>query len=228
MDTTFELVRATRGLIQGRTENLKTIFDLSVHDIFFQLQFIMCDEKKINDELENFYLTFNHNAFMLETPDNIADVINQAVTRQTTDWMRINRQSMLQAERNGVYTAPVYSETYIAGSEIMDAEYTKTLASFMCTLPELYRQTALAFYYCNLPVDVLKEELLITEIALKNRITYIEKILNQQMHGYCKDRGYQMKPVNSQRIRTALYDLAKLYKYPYGEALYNNIRMKIH
>lgn len=228
MDTTYELVRATRGLMQGKSESLKTIFDLSINDVFFQLQFIMCDEKKINDELENFYLTLNHNAFMIDSADAIADVINQAVTRQTTDWIRINRQSMLQAERSGVYVAPVYSETYIAGSEMMDAEYTKTLASFICTLPEIYRQTALAFYYCNFSMETIRDELLITDIALNNRTTYIEKILGQQMHGYCKDRGYQMKPVSPQRIRTALYELAKLYKYPYGEALYNNIRMKIH
>jgi len=228
MDTTYELVRSARGLMQGRLENLKNIFDISIDDIFFQLQFVMCDEQKINDELENFYLTFNHNVFLLDSADSVAEVINQSVTRQTNDWMRINRQGMLQAERNGAYVPPVFSETYIPGMEIMDAEYTKTLASFICTLPELYRQTALAFYYCNLPVEVLRDELLITEIALKNRITYIEKTLSQQMHGYCKDRGYQMKPVNSQRMRTALYELAKLYKYPYGEALFNNIRTKIH
>ena len=223
MDTTFELVRAARGLNQGRPDSLRDIFYLSVDDVFFQIQFVLCDENKINGELEDFYVKVAKSGFMLDDPNNIAEFLNETALNRTGSWVRNNLYDQLQTEKRGGYQVPFFTEDFLSGDEIIDVEYTKAMGSFICTFPEIFRQTALAFYYANLPMDKITDALMIDSHTVKARTTYIEKILSQKMHGYCKERGYQSKSVNPQRIRTAMFELAKMYRYPYKDPLFANI-----
>lgn len=228
MDTTYELVRATRGLSQGRPNSLKEIFDISLNDIFFQIQFILCDQNKINDELEKFYIGVSKGRVLIGDPNNMAEWLNESAISVAMSIFRDKYSSQISTEKSGGYKAPLYSETYLTGPEIPDLEDLKTMGAFICTLPELHRLTAVAFYYDRLPMDKITEIFATDTATIKSRLTYIEKILTQKMHGYCEQRGYSTKSITPQRIRTALFELAKLYEYPFGDALFNNIVARIY
>ena len=227
MDTTFELVRATKGLFSGKRECFRDIYDMSLDDIYFQLQFVMCDEKIITKEIEKFFVSFSNGIFMIDSAEGIAEWLNISVLQRTADWLRESRREMLAAEMRGSYPVPSTVGSFLAGEELDDMEYTKALAGFLCNLPEIHRQTAVAFYYANLSQDAIIDTLMIDTVILKNRIAYIEKILSDNLREYCKERRCAMINVSSQRIRTALFELSKLYKYPYKDDLYANIDAQI-
>lgn len=223
MDTTFELVRATKSMFAGRRESFRDIYDIALDDIYFQLQFVMCDEQNITKEIEKFFVNFSKGIFMTDSAEGIAELLNISVMQKTDEWVREKRREMLVAEERGSYPVPNSASTFLTGETLDDMEYTKALAGFLCNLPEIHRQTAVAFYYDNLSQDAIVDSLMIDSVVLKNRIAYIEKVLSDNLREYCKERHCAMTNVNSQRIRTALFELSKLYKYPYRDELYANI-----
>lgn len=227
MDTTFELVRATRGFLSGKREYFKDMYTLSLNDVYFQLQFVMCDEQHITEEIEKFFVKTYKSAFMVENAENIAEWLNISIHQTSSDWIRKNRADMLRNEAKGGYLPPQGHSEYLAGREIDEMEFNKVLVGYICNLPEIYRQTALAFYFDNLSEDAIVDAFMIDAITLKNRITFIEKSLAAEIHDYCKENKYMMVSVNSQKIRTALFELSKLYKYPYMEELFQNIAVKV-
>ena len=228
METTYELVRCARSLTQGRPGSLNEIFNLTLNDIFFQIQLILCDENKINDELERFYIGVSKGRALLDNPNNVAQWLNESAVAAIVNIFREKYVNQLTEEKLGAYKVPMYVETYLTGDEIPDVEFIKTLSAFICTLPELHRMTALAFYYDGLPMDKITELFERDSATIKARLTYIEKILGQKIHAYCEQRGYSAKSINPQKIRQALTDLAKLYSYPYGDILYNNVVARLN
>lgn len=226
MNTTYELIQAAKYFMQGHSDDFWRIYEMSVDDIYFQLHFIVCDDKQTAQLLEKIYIYFAQNAFLLDTPNEFGAWMNETVTQFTTDWLLKNRQEMLSAEMAGAYEVPAGIDPYLPGNEIDDLEYIRTLESFICNLPEIHRQTALAFYYDDLPMEKLKDILNMDASKIKTRTKYIEKVLNGQMQMYCKERGYSMKNVDSQKILRALAELSKLYRYQDAENTFNQIRIK--
>lgn len=226
LDTTFELVKSARYFMQGHSDDFWRIYEMSVDDMYYQLLFVVCDEVQTEQLLEKLYIYFVQNSFLLENPEDYASWMNETVSQFTADWLKENRQNMLMAEASGAYAVPVGANAYLPGNEIDDLEYIRTLENYICNLPEIHRQTALMFYFDNLPMEKMEEILQLSATEIRNRIGFIEKTLDQQMQAYCKDRGYSMKNVDAQKILRALSELAKLYRYMNAEATYNNIRIK--
>ena len=227
METTYELIKATKGLLQGRPEDLRRVYDLSLNDIFFQMQFVMCEEQKITDNLEKFYVDVNRSLAMIGSPENIANWLNELVHQNIATWIRYNRPEMLNSEERGIYVPPSRVESFVVGHEAEDIEYTRALEHFLCRLPEIHKQMAVAYYYDDMSMDKMEEIFMIDSKMINNRITYIEKSLAEMMGQFCKEHRYTTKNINSQRIRTALIELASLYKYPYEDALFENVKRKI-
>ena len=226
MNTTYELVKSAKYFIQGHTEDFGKIFELSLNDMYFQIHFIVCDDEQTIKMLEKYFVYVKQNAFLLDTPEEFASWLNENVTQFTADWLEENRRDMLFADKAGAYEVQSGADTYLPGNEIDDLEYICTLENYICNLPEIHRQTALAFYYDDLPMEKLEELLHMDAIRIKKRIEYIEKTLNQQMKQYCKERGYSMPKVDSQKILRALSELAKLYRYPDAMGLWQQINSR--
>ncbi len=227
METTYELIKAARGLSQGKFDNLRKLFDLSLDDIFFQMQFVMNEERKITDNLEDFYINLAGSAFVLGAPEGIAQWLNESAHSTITKWMNTSRREMLSAEERGMYdSSQMMFETFVPGREADEIEYTRAIEEAICKLPEIHRQTAIAFYYDDLPMESMEELFMVDSFVINKRITYIEKNLSQYMSSFCKEHRYQIKKVSSQRIRSALIELASMYKYPYADALFENVRVK--
>lgn len=227
MNTKYELISAAKYFMKGNTADFRKIYDIALDDMFFQMQFVICDDNTISKHLEDFFVYLAKSFFMLESANDVAEWINENVTQKTGEWIRKNRTDMLYAEENGAYSVPVISDTYISGADIPDAEYMYALETAICELPEIHRNTAIAFYYDNLSMGKLADLLFMDEKLLKNRIVYIEKTLMGSMQRYCKEHGYQMKPVTAQRILMALSEMQKMYRYPHPDALYEIIASRI-
>ena len=227
MDTIFELVRATRSLKQGRPGAFREVFNLTVCDVFYQLQFVLCDKEKINDELVKFYTKLSGSAYLLDSADHIAELVNDSVLRQSLDILSHNFSDQYDKEKRHEYNVGFYSEDVLSGPQISDTEYHMTLMNYICTLPEIFRHTALAYYYDNLPMEKLVDILNVDSETIRSRITYIEKTLAHQMHSYCKKKGYSKRVFNPQKIKVAMVGLYKLYKYPYPDELFANIQAKL-
>ncbi len=226
LNTKYELVSAARYYMKGNSADFQKIFALSLDDMYFQMQFIICDDELIRDALCDFYVYLSKSFFMLESADDIANWMNEIVIQKTGEWLRKNRMDMLGAEERGAYNVPVVSDIYLPGKDMPEAEYMLALETAICELPEIHRNTALAFYYDNMPVSHLAETLFLTENVVKTRVSYIEKELVGAMQRYCKEHGYQMKPVTSQKILMALGELQKMYHYPAPEELYEYIKSR--
>lgn len=226
MNTTYELVKSAKYFMQGHSDDFWRIYEMSIDDMYYQLLFIVCDDAQTDALLEKLYIYFAQNAFLLDDPNEFALWMNETVSQFTADWLAANRQDMLAAEQAGAYEIPVGADAYLPGNEIDDLEYIRTLENYICNLPEIHRQTALMFYFDDLPMEKLVDILHLNALTIKKRIGYIEKILNQQMRAYCKDRGYSMPYVDSQKILRALTELGKMYRHPEAEKIFNQIRIK--
>lgn len=226
MNTTYELLKSAKYFMQGHSDDFWRIYEMSVDDMYYQLLFIVCDDRQTDALLEKLYIYFVQNAFLLDDPNEFAVWMNETVSQFTADWLAANRQDMLAAEQAGAYEIPVGADAYLPGNEIDDLEYIRTLENYICNLPEIHRQTALMFYFDDLPMEKMVDILHLDTLTIKKRIGYIEKTLNQQMRMYCKDRGYSMPYVDSQKILRALAELGKMYRYPDAEKIFNQIRIK--
>lgn len=226
MNTTYELVKSAKYFMQGHSDDFWRIYEMSIDDMYYQIHFIVCDDQQTDALLEKLYIYFVQNAFLLDNPNEFASWMNETVSQFTADWLAVNRQDMLAAEDAGAYEIPIGADAYLPGNEIDDLEYIRTLENYICNLPEIHRQTALAFYFNNLPMEKLVDILHMDALKIKKRIGYIEKVLNQQMRMYCKDRGYSMPYVDSQKILRALAELGKMYRYPEAEKIFNQIRIR--
>ena len=226
MDTTYELVRAAKGLLKRGNESFRELYGLSVDDVYFQLQFVMADDENITQQIEDFYVELSKSIYLLEVPDRVAEWLNTQMLIFSARWLRKNRADLTRLEMSGAYDVKKVAEPYISGMEMEDMEYIRNLAGFLRNLPEIHRQTAIAFYYSNLSDETIKEYLFIDKPVLSKRTAYIEHKLNEEMRQVCLDRGFQMKTVTTQKIRTALFELSRAYKYPYKEELYSNISFK--
>lgn len=226
MNTTYELVKSAKYFMQGHSDDFWRIYEMSIDDMYYQLHFIVCDDQQTDALLEKLYIYFAQNAFLLDDSNEFASWMNETVSQFTADFLAANRQDMLAAEAAGAYEIINEPDAYLPGNEIDDLEYIRTLENYICNLPEIHRQTALAFYFDNLPMEKLVDILHLDALKIKKRIGYIEKTLNRQMRTYCKDRGYSMPYVDSQKILRGLSELGKLYRYPDAEKLFNQIRIK--
>ena len=77
-----------------------------------------------------------------------------------------------------------------------------------------------------MPMEKITEVLETTRFEISERINYIEKTLTDKLADYCKERAAAMPHVNAQRISKAMAEISKLYRYPYAEELFANIRIK--
>lgn len=212
--------------MQGHSDDFWRIYEMSIDDMYFQLLFIVCDDRQTDALLEKLYIYFAQNTFLLDNPNEYASWMNETVSQFTADFLAANRKEMLAAETAGAYEAPTGPDAYLPGNEIDDLEYIRTLENYICNLPEIHRQTALMFYFDDLPMEKMVDILQMDTLKIKKRIAFIEKTLNRQMREYCKDRGYSMPYVDSHKILRALAELGKLYRYPDAEKLFNQIRIK--
>lgn len=226
MNTTYELVKSAKYFMQGHSDDFWRIYEMSIDDMYFQLHFIVCDDRQTDALLEKLYIYFAQNTFLLDNPNDYALWMNETVSQFTADFLMANRREMLAAETAGAYEVPAGPDAYLPGNEIDDIEYIRTLENYICNLPEIHRQTALMFYFDNLTMEKMVDILQMDALKIKKRIAFIEKTLNRQMREYCKERGYSMPYVDSHKILRALAELGKLYRYSDAEKLFNQIRIK--
>lgn len=212
--------------MQGHSDDFWRIYEMSIDDMYFQLLFIVCDDRQTDALLEKLYIYFAQNTFLLDNPNDYALWMNETVSQFTADFLLANRKEMLAAETAGAYEVPTGPDAYLPGNEIDDIEYIRTLENYICNLPEIHRQTALMFYFDDLTMEKMVDILQMDALKIKKRIAFIEKTLNRQMREYCKERGYSMPYVDSQKILRALAELGKLYRYSDAEKLFNQIRIK--
>lgn len=221
MQTSYEFLKATKGVKSRNPESFKDFIGLSASDMFFQIKFVVCEDQDTNEELVGLYKYVKKNLFMLENVNEVADWINEIVVERNSAWILKNRRDQLDAEKRGVYTAPTVPDVFSRGIDMESTDYTKVLAGLICNLPEIYRSTALAFYYNNLSLTKMGDIMNVDAAMLKERVAYIEKLLNNQMKEYCKTNGFTFVAVDAQKIRTALIEIGKMYKYPYAVELHD-------
>ena len=226
MVTTYELQRRMKGFISGNVQDFLEIYRITVDDMYYQLQFIICDETKTALLLEDFYNNLSKSAFELEAQSELAGWINEKITQVTTRWLNENRATMVRAERSGMYVPPMPTDRYLPGIEMSQADFTHILAEKICNLPEIYRQTAIAYYYNGFRQDQMNTLLESDTMRLKKRIEFIEKTLLAQMQDYCYANKVAMSKLDMVAIRMAMIYLQTYYHYANKENFYNYLQQK--
>lgn len=226
MRTTFELIKATSAVIKGNKAAFADVLKLSINDMFFQTYFIVCDEAKTNECLYELYTKLLRNSLWLESADDAANWLNEAALEKTSTFLMKNRQDMIVAEKRGVYIPPRDMGVFTTGPELSDADYMKLLQNMICNLPEIHRQTAIAFYYDGMDIAKMSDIMMIDVPLLRKRIEFIEATLVTQMKDYCKQANVSYVTITPQRILAALNSLAEMYCYMDSEGLYNRICQK--
>ena len=214
MDTSYELLKVTKIIKSGNKEAIVDFINMTIDDLYFQSQFVVCSDDDTSRILVAIYTNVVKHIFMLDNPNEVSDWLNTMVSSRTADWLKKSRREMLQAEKRNAYPVPNEPNVFTTGNELENSEYTKIIINSICNIPEIHRQTALAYYYNNMSFDKMSEEFLFDEVSLKTRVAYIEKTLNIQMQQICKNNGVKAIAVTSQKIRSALCELSKLYHAP--------------
>ena len=226
MVTTYELQRRMNGFKSGNVQDFLEIYRITVDDMYYQLQFIICDEAKTAFLLEDFYNNLSKSAFELEQQSEMASWINEKITQVTTRWLNENRAPMIRAERSGMYVPPQPTDRYLPGIEMSQADFTHILAEKICNLPEVYRQTALAYYYNGFRQEQMNTLLESDTMRLKKRIEFIEKTLLSQMQDYCYSNKVAMSKLDMVAIRMAMIYLQTYYHYANKENFYKYLQQK--
>lgn len=227
MDTTYGLIKTVGGIKNGNKEGNLDLIKLSVDDMFFQMQYIVCSDELIGGELKDLYVYIAKNLFLLETPDKAADFLNDTVMSRTARWLSKNRPDIINAEKQGLYPVPEVQEAFTNALEIEEVDLTNVLIRELCVIPEIHRLAALAFFYNNMDYERMSENLMTPIDTLKTRIAFVEKTLSKKAHEFCQANNLKCKPINAQRIRNALVELGKLYKYNNTDILLGEVADKI-
>ncbi|MBR6156858.1 MAG: hypothetical protein IKQ27_07860 [Lachnospiraceae bacterium] len=152
--------------------------------------------------------------------------LNEKITQVTTRWLNENRANMVRAERSGLYIPPQPTDRYLPGIEMSQADFTHVLAERICNLPEIYRQTALAYYYNGFKQEQLNTLLESDTTRLKRRIEFIEKTLLAQMQDYCYANKVAMSKLDMVAIRMAMIYLQTYYHYANKDNFFNYLQQK--
>ena len=226
MITTYELQKRMNGFKSGNVQDFLDIYRITVDDMYYQLQFIICDESKTALLLEDFYNNLQKSAFELEQQSEMSTWLNEKITQVTTRWLNENRANMVRAERSGLYIPPQPTDRYLPGIEMSQADFTHVLAERICNLPEIYRQTALAYYYNGFKQEQLNTLLESDTTRLKRRIEFIEKTLLAQMRDYCYANKVAMSKLDMVAIRMAMIYLQTYYHYANKDNFFNYLQQK--
>ena len=148
MQTSYELIQATKGVISKKPDAFLKFMELTTSDMFFQVKFVVCDDAFVNQELTALYKYFKKNFFLLENPNGVAEWINGVATEQSDRWLLKNKRDQLDAEKKGTYTAIPDKDALGPGLEIESIEYTQVLVDFLCKLPEIIRLYGLPLFVC--------------------------------------------------------------------------------
>ena len=87
MITTYELQKRMNGFKSGNVQDFLDIYRITVDDMYYQLQFIICDEAKTALLLEDFYNNLQKSAFELEQQSEMSTWLNEKITQVTTRWL---------------------------------------------------------------------------------------------------------------------------------------------
>ena len=223
MITTYELQKRMNGFKSGNVQDFLDIYRITVDDMYYQLQFIICDEAKTALLLEDFYNNLQKSAFELEQQSEMSTWLNEKITQVTTRWLNAN---MVRVERSGLYIPPQPTDRYLPGIEMSQADFTHVLAERICNLPEIYRQTALAYYYNGFKQEQLNTLLESDTTRLKRRIEFIEKTLLAQMRDYCYANKVAMSKLDMVAIRMAMIYLQTYYHYANKDNFFNYLQQK--
>ena len=226
MITTYELQKRMNGFKSGNVQDFLDIYRITVDDMYYQLQFIICDEAKTALLLEDFYNNLQKSTFELEQQSEMSTWLNEKITQVTTRWLNENRANMVRAERSGLYIPPQPTDRYLPGIEMSQADFTHVLAERICNLPEIYRQTALAYYYNGFKQEQLNTLLESDTTRLKRRIEFIEKTLLAQMRDYCYANKVAMSKLDMVAIRMAMIYLQTYYHYANKDNFFNYLQQK--
>ncbi|MBR1472136.1 MAG: hypothetical protein IJ600_10910 [Lachnospiraceae bacterium] len=226
MVTTYELQKRMKGFVSGHTEEFLDIYRITADDMYYQLQFIICDEAKSAALLEEFFYKLPKLTFETEPQTELAGWLNEKITQVTTRWLQENRSDMVRAEQIGLYIPPNSIDRYLPGIELSQADFTHALAERICNLPELYRQTALAYYYNSFSAAQLSALLEIDNMRLRKRIEFIEKTLFSQMQDYCYSNKVAMSKLDMVAIRMALIYIQQYYSYENKEAFLLSLQQR--
>lgn len=225
MEATYEVISAVRGIRQGKPDSFKKLFMISLNEMYFQFYFTVANQNVINEELSRFYQSVDKQFSLLEKEGDIVDWMNQIAMNQINDWIATNCKDLLEAEKRGVYEPPVYEDRYLPALEASDLEYTKALMAIINEFPVIFRFIAVAIYFNNYTAEELADMLYVEKSVITKRIDYIKKVLAVRMQDYCAAKKIAKITINTQKIRTAMVELGKLYEYPYAEQLYEVVKL---
>ena len=51
LNTKYELISAAKYFMKGNTADFRKIYDIALDDMFFQMQFVICDDNTISKHL---------------------------------------------------------------------------------------------------------------------------------------------------------------------------------
>lgn len=173
------------------------------------------------------YVKLLKNSMLLESANEAADWLNEGAIEKTTEHLMRQRQDMIIAEKKGAYEPPRDTGLYTTGPEMSDYDFMNLLENMICNLPEIHRQTALAFYYDGIDLNKMSDIMMVDVATLRRRIEYIENTLVIQMKDFCKKSKYSYTTITPQRILAALNELAVLYRYKDIQGLYDRIYQKM-
>ena len=104
MQTSYELIQATKGVISKKPDAFLKFMELTTSDMFFQVKFVVCDDAFVNQELTALYKYLKKNFFLLENPNGVAEWLNGVATEQSDRWLLKNKRDQLDAEKKGMRT----------------------------------------------------------------------------------------------------------------------------
>ncbi len=217
MDTTFELIRVMRGAAKGNKDDFRKLFRVIADDMYFQVVLVVCDPVETDRVMKDLFSYIYRNALLIENPENAAEWINTVITQRTTSWLKVNRAAMIAADKKELYPVPTGPDAYLPGNEIEDEDFNRIMIEAVCNMPEVIRQTALAFYFDDLPMEVIIDSTDVDKSLIKRRCQFVERTCSFKVQDFCKANRLGMREVNSQRVRQVLKEMAGYYKYPSTE-----------
>ena len=187
-----ELLNAIEELKNGNEDAFATIYHQTYKYVYSRAKCMFKDEQEALDLVQEVYLVVYRNIGSLKSDESLYAWLRTVTFQQGTKLLRKNRKELLLTEETQEFFEEVMDDTQETEKELFEQEDVKAIRECIDRLSDEQRTVILAYYYDNLKVGEIANELEISVGTAKSRLHLARKNLKLYIEEQEKKQGYKL------------------------------------
>lgn len=204
---TNELSQAIEALKNGNLEAFNVFYNYTNKYVYSRAKTLSHDEQTANDVMQEVYISAYKNINSLKSNDSVFAWLRTITFNASNRIMKKYKNETVLSEENEKMLESLPDENEQIEEDYMNKQDIEIIHTCINRLSNEHRAVLLAYYYDNLKVEEIAEQLQISSGTVKSRLHTARKNLKEYIEEEEKKNGYKLHSFSGLSLALALRKL---------------------